>query len=154
MISSWAVVAGSLKPAHPKAFMSMDESVFTRRSKSTKSTLAGPVGAGGGTLLVLLANNLPTSSPGRSWLVLIAPSASVGLSAVFVFLRRYIGARMKDKHLKTLIQRARETLEVALRNPATSEEHRKALKSEQERLERLLVESDLSRIEALIKEVE
>jgi hypothetical protein len=134
--------------------MSSDESVFTRPSKSTKSTLAGAAGVGGGTLLALLANNLPTSSPWRSWLVLIAPSASVGLSAVFVLLRRYIDARIKDKRLKTLIQRARETLEMALRNPATSEEQKKALMSELERLERLLVQSDLSKIEALMKEDE
>jgi hypothetical protein len=75
---------------------------------------AGAAGVGGGTLLVLLANNMPNDSPLKSWLILIAPSAAVALVAVWVWLcakyDRYIARREFDAAMAV----ARSTLQRAL----------------------------------------
>src|SRR5580700_7883635 len=48
---------------------------------------ASVAGAGGGTLLVLLAQNMSAQNPWKSWLMIIAPSSSVFLAEVWQWLR-------------------------------------------------------------------
>ena len=48
---------------------------------------AGVTGAGVGTFLIYIANNLPDSNVYKSWLVLIAPSASIVIIAIYIWFK-------------------------------------------------------------------
>jgi hypothetical protein len=60
--------------------------------KIKSSVLAG---AGGGTLVVVFAKTLP--QPWASWLVIAAPSLSVGMSASFLWAKQYIEKQMEQR---------------------------------------------------------
>jgi hypothetical protein len=112
---------------------------------------AGAAGAGSGTLLVLLANNMPTGNPWKSWLVIVAPSVSIAISVLYGWIKSSIDKRAAKQELEQLVDRARITLQTALQNPSTSEEHRRQLQKELEALELLLVKADLDKIRVLAK---
>jgi hypothetical protein len=115
--------------------------------KSRRSNLpAGAAGAGGGTLLVLLANNLPADNRWKPWLVLIAPSVSIGISTLWIWLKHEIEGWLAKRALRAWIIEARQTLDSALRNPLTSEEHKAQLRRELEKLEALLVKTAMNRV--------
>lgn len=112
---------------------------------------AGAAGAGGGTLLVLLANNLPADSTWKSWLVIFAPSVSIAISVLYGWIKATLDKRAARKELAEVVDRAKLTLQQALENPATSQEHRKQLQKELEGLELILVKADLDKIRVLAK---
>ena len=54
--------------------------------KGTESKVgAGAAGVGGGTLLVVIANNLREGNPLKPWLVLAAPSVSIFVWALVTY---------------------------------------------------------------------
>jgi hypothetical protein len=112
---------------------------------------AGAAGAGSGTLLVLLANNLPVDSPWKSWLVIFAPSVSIAISVLYGWIKASLDRRAARKELAQVVDRAKLTLQKALENPATSQEHRRQLQKELEGLELILVKADLDKIRVLAK---
>ncbi|SRR5712692_3310204 len=122
-------------------------------SGSERSTIraSAAAGAGTGTLLVLFANNLPDSHPWKKWLVLLAPSASISIGALYSLARRTLYNYLNHRELEALARQAKKTLLEALQNPSTSEEHRVQLRYELEQLEVLLVRADVERIKALTK---
>lgn len=126
----------------------MEEQAVTPHAKNPKFE-AGAAGAGGGTLLVLLANNLPNNNVWKPWLVIIAPTATVAFTMLFSWLRGSMDRFLKKRQLKSQIKQTRQTLELAFQNPNTSARHRLLLRAELERLEMLLVRTDLTKIEAL-----
>lgn len=110
---------------------------------------AGAAGAGGGTLLVLLARNLPDSHPWKSWLIIIAPSTTVFLSGVWLWLRALVTTRAGRLETERLIEQAKATLERGINNPLTSPEHRQTLRKKYEELELLQVEGFSRRLQVL-----
>jgi hypothetical protein len=131
-----------------------DEVSNPRPAPSTGRSLkvgAGAAGAGSGTLLVLLANNLHDGDPWKSWLVILAPSASIAISAIYGWVKTAIDRHAARQELSKVVDRAKVTLREALQNPATSEEHRQVLRKELEALELLLVKADVDKIRVLTK---
>jgi hypothetical protein len=126
---------------------SRDESTFRSKAGS------GAAGAGSGTLLVLLANNLPHDNPWKSWLILIAPSLSVAIGILYSWARKSVESYLNKRELAQLIRNAKKTLTEAVQNPNTSEEHRQQLRKELEELEVLLVRTDVDRIRILTSSV-
>lgn len=110
---------------------------------------AGAAGAGGGTLLALLANNLPPDNSLRSWLIILAPSATVAISAGWIWLRHKIERHYREKELKVLISQSKQTLQEALANPNTSENHRRELRKQLEQLELIDINIALNRVKSL-----
>ena len=123
-------------------------------SKSNKNEnthlSAGAAGAGGGTLLVLLANNLPEASHLKSWLLILAPTVTVALTALWLLLKKKLIDYFDRKEFHTTILRAKETLQEALQNPNTSVPHKEQLCKDLEQLERLAVDSQLQRVRTLV----
>lgn len=113
------------------------------------SLTAGAAGAGSGTLLVLLANNLAASSPWKSWLVIIAPSASIAIAFAWKKISAVTESYLRKRELKLLVAQAQGTLKQALQNKNTSNDHRKRLMQELEQLELLLVQTDVEKIKNL-----
>lgn len=107
---------------------------------------AGAAGAGSGTLLVLLANNLPDKSPWKSWLVLLAPSLSIGISVLYVWIRKAVDEYLEARKIERFVREAKATLQEALNNPNTSEAHRRKLRGQLEELELLHVKARIQRV--------
>jgi hypothetical protein len=110
---------------------------------------AGFAGAGGGTLLAVLAAHLPDNDAAKPWLLYLAPSVSIVLSAVWIWVQVQIANRFRDKEVHQLFERARGTLQEALENPNTSPEHRQTLQKQLEELEMLNVKRVMDRIKSL-----
>lgn len=110
------------------------------------TTSASIAGASGGTLLVLLANNLPESYPLKSWLVIIAPSVSIVLSLFWKFLSKKTNTYFKGKKVeksKTLLQKK---IQAALNNGLISQEEAIVLK-------RKMIEIELQSIDNLANKI-
>ncbi|SEW19065.1 hypothetical protein SAMN05428988_2935 [Chitinophaga sp. YR573] len=110
------------------------------------TTSASIAGASGGTLLVLLANNLPESYPLKSWLVIIAPSVSIVLSLFWKFLSKKTNIYFKGKKVeksKTLLQKK---IQAALNNGLISQEEAIVLK-------RKMIEIELQSIDNLANKI-
>lgn len=110
------------------------------------SASASIAGASGGTLLVLLANNLPESYPLKSWLVIIAPSVSIVLSLFWKYISRKTNAYFKGKKVeksKILLQRK---IQAALDNGLISQKEAATLK-------RKMIEIELQSIDNLANKI-
>jgi len=104
---------------------------------------------GGGTLLVLLAQSLPDDSVLRSWIVVLAPSVSVALSALWLWIRREIDRQIERRRFEAAIREARAALMAGVENPNTSDAHKEELRKHLEELEMLLVQANMDRIRIL-----
>ncbi|MVT11022.1 hypothetical protein [Chitinophaga tropicalis] len=89
-------------------------------SQQPNSTSASIAGAGGGTLLVLLANNLPDSYPLKSWMVIIAPSVSIVLSLFWKYISKKTNAYFKAKKVERSKKLLQKKIEMALQNDLIS----------------------------------
>jgi len=110
------------------------------------SASASIAGASGGTLLVLLANNLSESYPLKSWLVIIAPSVSIVLSLFWKYISRKTNAYFKGKKVeksKVLLQRK---IQAALDNGLISPKEAAILK-------RKMIEIELQSIDHLANKI-
>lgn len=118
-------------------------------SDKTTAITAGAAGAGSGPLLVLLANNLPDNSGLKSWLIIVAPSASIAAAYLWNKASVAVENYLRKRELRGLIVQAQETLKHALGNGQTSQEHRAKLSQELEQLELLLIQTDVEKIKSL-----
>lgn len=125
----------------------MTEAVVPRKKISGGTRAgAGAAGAGSGTLLVLLANNLSDNHPWKSWLVLLAPSLSITVTVAYGWARKAIDEYFEVRRTQRFIREAKGTLKEALDNPNTSDAHRAKLRAEFEELELHLVKTSIERV--------
>lgn len=119
-------------------------------SKSKESKIgAGITGVSGGTLLITLAQQLPETNPYKSLLVLLAPTITVLLSYIFIWLKKGIDNYFKRKG----INKIQDRIDKVINDPNTSDEYRKYLEniSKQILLQTTLIECKEHGIEILIK---
>lgn len=116
-------------------------------SKNDSSVMGGAVG----TLIVLLAQNLPETSIWKQWLVFVAPLISVRLNSFCSWTSRKIEEYFDTKELNAAVKETKITIEEALNNNATSEAHKNRLRKKLEQSEILTVEAKLKRVEILAK---
>lgn len=124
----------------------MTTSPDTRTVKESKAG-AGAAGAGGGTLLVMLANTL--SNPWKSWLIVDSPSVSIILSALWLWCQVGIANYVQDLKLKQLVRSTKAILLEALDNPNTSDDHREAIRKRLEELELIIADRQMKQIRSL-----
>lgn len=110
---------------------------------------ATATGAGSGTLLVIIAESLPETNPLKSWLVIVAPTLSVTLSALWYWAQIEIANYLQEKKIYTLVQKTKKTLLVALNNSDTSNEHREAIRRKLEELELIVSDQQMKKIRSL-----
>ena len=126
----------------------------SRASKRASATSAGAAGASAGTLLVLLARNLPDSNPWKSWALVLAPSLSVFLSWLLIRVRHeaeyYLAKRNRQRVFDAIIAKIREALD----NPLTSEEHKQTMRKELEQVEKLRIDAEREQLQLVLKEVD
>jgi len=123
--------------------------------KSSRTTGgAGATGASAGTVLVLLARNLPDNNPWKSWALIIAPSVAVLLSWLIVRVRLeadyYLSKRNRQRVYDNMTTKIRE----ALGNPLTSDEHKTSMRKELEQVEKLQIDAEREQLQFVLKEVD
>lgn len=119
------------------------EALNNQQPSSTSASIAG---ASSGTLLVLLASNLPDNYPLKSWLVIIAPSVSIAFSLIWKFLIREKNAYYKRKRVVKFKKLLLQKIEAALSDGLISSEEAAALK-------RKMIEIELQSIDNLANKI-
>jgi hypothetical protein len=122
------------------------------RSATRKRFQAGAAGAGGGTVFLLLAKNLPETNPWKSWLVIIAPTLAVALSGIYAWCLHQATEWINGWQFERYFQRAEQTLINALQDPNISEQRRKRLSSELEEIRLLRIKKTLEPLKLLADE--
>ncbi|MEO1255270.1 MAG: hypothetical protein AAFY41_10350 [Bacteroidota bacterium] len=92
------------------------------KEKRQNEVAATAAGAGSGTLVALIANNLSDSNWIKTWLVLIAPSLSIVSGAIWVWLQTKFIDSVKEFEFRLFIVRSINTIDEALQDPNLSEE--------------------------------
>jgi len=118
----------------------------TQQPNSTSASIAG---AGGGTLLVLLANNLPESYALKSWLVIIAPSVSIVLSMFWKYISRKSNAYFKVKKVERSKKLLQKKIETALQNGIISAEEAAMLKRKMAEIELQSIDNLANKIKSI-----
>ena len=99
------------------------------------------VGAGGGTLLVILAQNISENSPWKSWLVILAPGASVVATTGLSWVRAEWSAYRRRRTISSAFAKTKKHIEDGLKNRNTSEEHKAKLRERLEKIEIVMIEA-------------
>jgi hypothetical protein len=116
-------------------------------------TGAGATGVGAGTLLVLLARNLPDTSPWKSWALILAPSVSVALSWLVIWLRTEIEYILNTRNQRRIFDAITVRIEEALKNPLTSDDHKMELRKKLEEVEKLSIEVQREQLQLVLRDV-
>ena len=122
------------------------QSSNTQQPTSTSASIAG---AGGGTLLVLLANNLPDTYALKSWLVIIAPSVSIVLSLFWKYISRKSNAYFKVKKVERSKKLLLQKIENALQNGIISEKEAAMLKKKMREIELQSIDNLANKIKSI-----
>jgi len=107
-------------------------------NKSTKiknNSTSNIAGVGGGTLLLMLAKNIPEPSSVKSWLIIIAPTVSVCLASLWRLLAKACDKYLQRRKVKKLTQLLDSNIEVALTDPNISDEEKEKLKKERKEIQ-------------------
>jgi hypothetical protein len=110
---------------------------------------AGAAGAGGGTLIAIVANSLPDGSLAKTILVVSAPTVAVLLGALWIWAQAELVTYWRRRKTEVVLSRTIDTLQTALRNPETSEAHKRALRKKLEAIELVRANHQLAYLETL-----
>ncbi len=124
-----------------------------RRSART-TTGAGATGASAGTLLVLLARNLPENNPWKSWALILAPSLAVLLSWLLIKVRYEADYYLTRRNRERIFDNITTKIGKALDNPLTSEEHKASMRKELEQVEKLRIDAEREQLQLVLKEAD
>ncbi|MEU6561820.1 hypothetical protein [Nocardia nova] len=106
---------------------------------------AGIGGAGGGAALISIAQHLGADTWPGLILMYAAPAIAVGYGGVVAQIQLW-GDWTRER---SLIRQARKTIEKAMHDPHTSDEHKSELRTKLEQLDQAVTENHLERIKAL-----
>jgi hypothetical protein len=99
-----------------------------KTSKNNSKLSSNIAGAGGGTLLLLLAKNLPESNEYKSWLIIIAPTITVGLAAFWKWISKEFELYLRKRTVKKLKEVLRRDANKVIQNPDIPEEMKKDIR--------------------------
>lgn len=116
----------------------MAKSSLPSKKRNNSNLQSGVAGAGSGTLLLLLAKNIPDNYPIKSWLILIAPTVSI----ILAWFAKKVDVYFKEKKVEGLKEEYKNKINSALNNPYASDQ-------DKEKLKKMLVEIDLADIESI-----
>jgi hypothetical protein len=117
---------------------------------SSTSLTAGAAGAGGGTLLALLANNLSNSNPWKSWLVILAPSATVAVASLTPTVDAAVRRYLRKRELRDLVVALERTVSAASEYKDTDRQYLLQMQSKLGQARLALVEADVEKIKVLL----
>lgn len=119
---------------------------------NTKATLAG---GGVGTLLIVVANQMPPAQDTlKAALIYFAPAVSVVGTAVWVFAASWVFNWRRRYVSDSALKRARDFRDRVCGDASASEEHKSAVRAKVEHFEKLtiaLIENEFDSIEAKVR---
>ncbi|MFB6453886.1 hypothetical protein ACE38W_01345 [Chitinophaga sp. Hz27] len=114
------------------------------------SSIDSIVGAGGGTLIIKLAQNLPDSHPLKSWLIILAPAIALFIRYLWNFLSPEVTFRVKRwrtaRNRKNLVCQ----IDSMLMDPILSEESKALLKVQSEQVKLSIIDELFQHIESTL----
>jgi hypothetical protein len=124
----------------------MENKLAPAENNNNQNLPANVAGAGGGTLLLLLAQNLPETNEYRSWLIIVAPSITVAIVAIWKWATKKIDNYWKFRKIESLKEKLRKDIDKAIKNPNFPTD-------QIDDLRRKLAELELTAIEDLMKAI-
>jgi hypothetical protein len=109
----------------------------------------GIAGAGGGTIIVALANMLPEGNNLRPVLLYLSPSISIAFLAIWVWAKLKIKNAIRDREVKNAYCTAKQYVDEASQNPQASKEHIKCLNEQLEKMQLILIKRQAAVVETL-----
>ena len=122
-----------------------------KTSQNNSNLPAGVAGAGGGALLLSLANNLPASNMYKSWLIITAPFISLGLAVFWKWGLKRMDKYLKDRKFENFISQVRTEGEKALQRPDILPEEKSAIQKKLSLLEKQILEQKIAKALASIE---
>jgi hypothetical protein len=117
--------------------------------KKESETSAGLAGAGGGTLVAVIASQLPDDNAAKSLLIYLAPSISILLTLLWGWVRVKILNYINDREFERLIDVAIDKLDTRIADPNISEEYRESLKRKRQEFDEMSIDRIKSQIQAV-----
>ncbi len=122
------------------------------KKSNAVSTFAG---AGSGTLLVTIVQAMPESNV-KKYLIIAAPTISVGVIYLVNYIRLSIDTYFNNKDKKIIEEKLNSSFEEAIKNideflkdPYITDEHRRNLIQQKEEIQQKRTEVDLNKIKSL-----
>jgi hypothetical protein len=120
---------------------------FKEKTKSNAS--ARFAGAGGGTLVAVVASQLPDDNIAKNLLIYLAPSISILLTLLWGLVQIRFVNYVNDREVERLVKVAKIKLEKSIANPNISEEHREYLQKRLQEFDLISIDRIKSRIQAI-----
>lgn len=118
-----------------------------------KNGVGGAIGgAGAGTLLVLLANNLSNEHWYKSWLVIAAPTVAVIINGILNFIKRQIELWWEQWKAEAPLRQARKTLQAKITHRDTPPDEKAKYQQDLDELERLRVAKSVNMAKAYLEQ--
>jgi hypothetical protein len=117
--------------------------------KKESETSAGLAGAGGGTLVAVIASQLPDDNAAKSLLIYLAPSISILLTLLWGWVRIKLLNYINDREFERLIDVAIDKLDTRIADPNISEEYRDSLKRKRQEFDEMSIDRIKSQIQAV-----
>jgi hypothetical protein len=105
---------------------------------------AGAAGIGGGTLIAILASALPDGTL-KSVLIWLAPTATITVSALWIWARKQIVSYFDDKEAERVFAAARKAISQALSNSDLTPQQRADFQAKQVELDQMIVDRRMSK---------
>ena len=109
------------------------------------------VGAGGGTLLVVLARAMPDTYPWKDALVLAAPSVSIALHRMCLWLQQKLIVFIHNYKVAYYSKRVKKVLIEAMLDDNLSAEQRSRIKEMYENIILIIAQKNVQEVEDLMK---
>jgi hypothetical protein len=120
-------------------------------AKTLKNNIDNIAGAGGGMLLVSLAQNLPEENPYKSWLIILAPALTLFIKYIWNFLSPEVSSFVKKIKVKRARNQLIAQIDKLLNDSTISEERKNSLREKREQVKLSTVEALSRHLEAIIE---
>lgn len=127
--------------------------------KENKDLISGAAGAGVGTAFITLVQMLPENLLFKKYLIVIAPTLSIGIAALITIMRGKLLRYVKNKEqaaiateLKQMCEDAIQRIDKMINDPNITSKHKDELIKEKEEIHKKMISADTRKIEILYQE--
>ncbi len=118
-------------------------------TRTFKNNIDNIAGAGGGMLLVRLAQNLPEANSYKSWLIILAPALALLITNIWNFCSPEVSFFVKKIKITSARKKLLYQIDNLLKDPTISEEKKAMLREKREQVRLSTFEELLKHFEAI-----
>ncbi|SFE92621.1 hypothetical protein SAMN05518672_11284 [Chitinophaga sp. CF118] len=109
------------------------------------------VGAGGGTLLILLAQNLPENYSYKSWMVASAPAITMAVKFLWKLMDREYFFFKRKRNARKKRMEVTQDIDQLLNDPNTSNRVKETLREQREEVQLSLIKEQIRELNILME---